>query len=180
MQHLVLLALLILVVGLILTINKLPAGMDLTFSQRVANNKQAEILYSLLFIVTLPILFIFFVIWFVPTTGISPSFLWFAAIAVVSQVVCTWIPERGGTMTTVHRIFTGISGIALIPMVAIIATSDSITSAVRAIAWIILTLMIVLLSVALINQKGFKYALLLQVVYYALFFTILVLTTYSI
>lgn len=179
MQHLGLLSFLLLVVGLLITALKLPGGLSKTFSQRVANSKIAEVLYSLLFILTLPLLYLFFAEWFVPSLGMPQYFLFFAAVAVIFQIVCTWVPERGGTMTTVHRTLTGISGIALLPMVFIIATTQSTSAYLMIVSWIALIGMLTLLAVALLNQKGFKYALLLQVGYYALFFAVILLVTYT-
>jgi hypothetical protein len=165
-------------VGLGFAVFKLPGGLSKTFSQRVANNRVAEILYSILFIVTLPLLYIFFAAWFVPSLNIPRYFLFFAAIAVIFQILCTWVPERGGKMTTYHRLLTGVSGIALLPMVFIIATARGISTSTVVIALAVLAGMLVLLIIALLNQKGFRYALLLQVGYYLLFFVVVLLATY--
>ncbi len=178
MQHLGLLSFTLLAAGLLFTVNKLPGGLNKTFSQRVANNKNAEILYSLLFISTLPILYLFFANWFVPTTDLPKIFLVFACIAAAFQILCTWVPERGGNMTIVHRALTGTSGIALLPLVWLIAVTNSISPGLRFISWVVLVLMLVLLAIALFYQKGISYALLLQVGYYSLFFAIVLLVTY--
>jgi hypothetical protein len=178
MQHFGLIPILTLIVGLVITVIKRPAGLDVTFSQRVANNKQAEILYSLLFVITLPLLFIFFASWFVPANDLPHVFLWFAAIVVIFQIVCTWVPERGGRMTIVHRLLTGISGIALLPMVLMLATARSISTELRYMALSGFVLMVILLTIALVNQKKFRYALLLQVGYYFIFFVVVLLVTY--
>lgn len=178
MQSLVLLSLALLIIGLTYTALELPGRLSKTFSQRVADNKIAEVLYSILFICALPLLYLFFSRWFVPKNHISHLFLLFAAVAVIFQISCTWIPERGGRMTVIHRSLTGISGIALLPAVFIIATTHSISATLRYTVWVVLGLMIILLTVALANQKGFRYALLLQVGYYALFFAAILLVTY--
>lgn len=178
MQHLGLLSFVVLVVGLGITAVKQPGGFSKTFSQRVANDGLAEILYSLLFMVTLPILYVFFAAWFVPSLHMPQHFLFFTAIAVIFQILCTWIPERGGKMTIIHRVLTGISGIALLPMVFMIATVGSIATNITVVVWSALIGMVVLLTVALLNQKGFKYALLLQIGYYLLFFTAVLSVTY--
>ncbi len=178
MQYLGLLSFILLVGGLGATAVKLPGGLSKTFSQRVANDKTTEILYSLLFLLTLPMLYLFFAVWFVPSLNIPQYFLLFAAIAVIFQVLCTWIPERGGKIAAIHRILTGASGVALLPMVLIIATAQSISSSMRVVAWTVLFGMTALLTVALFNQKGFRYALLLQIGYYVLFFAIILLVAY--
>jgi hypothetical protein len=178
MQYLGLIAFIILIIGLTFTAIVMPGDLSKTFSQRVANNKRAEILYSLLFMITLPLLYLFFATWLVPAKALSQYFLLFAAIAATFQILCTWVPERGGTMTVIHRTLTGISGVALLPMVLLIATVSNISPVMIFMSWIVLILMIILLAIGLVNQKGFKYALLLQVGYYVLFVAVILLVTY--
>ena len=178
MQHLLLLSLALLIGGLAGVAFTLPGGLSTTFSQRVAHHKTGEILYSLLFMSALSILYIFLSSWFVPHNNIPRVFLVFAAVAVSFQIACTWVPERGGWMTVVHRCLTGISGLALLPAMWVLATTQGLAAGLRYALWCGLLLMVGLLIIALANQKGFKYALLLQVGYYALFFTALLLVTY--
>ncbi len=177
MQHLGLLSFILLAIGLGITATVLPGGLGKTFSQRVANRKTAEILYSLLFITTLPLLYIFFVLWFVAALDMPSYLLYFVAVAAIFQILCTWVPERGGRMTVYHRLLTGISGVALLPVVLIVALySNSMVTSIT--AWTTLVGMLLLLAIALLNQQGYKYALLLQVGYYALFFAVILLLTY--
>ena len=168
----------LLIVGLGFVVTKWPGGINMTFSQHAAANRSSKIFYSSLFLITLPILMLFFSAWLVPQKGLSDVFLWFAGVAVVFQIVCTWVPEDGGMRTLVHRILTSISGIAMLPLVAIIATAPNLSIFVRTISLIALFLMIALLGMALRNQKGYKKALLLQVGYYAAFFSAILSATY--
>ena len=135
--------------------------------------------YSLLFIITLPLLYLFFTHWFVPAYDIADIFMWLALVASTFQVACTWVPERGGTMTTVHRILTGISGIALLPTLSIIASTRTVALELRYLAWFGVAFMSGLLIIALAHQKGYRYALLLQIGYYTVFFAIVLLVTYQ-
>ncbi len=178
MQHLGLLTILILIVGLTFTVTRWKGGLHLTFSQHVATNQWAKIFYSLLFMITLPILGFFFVAWLVPTKHLSSIFLYFASVAILFQIFCTWIPEEGGRKTVAHRILTAISGVALLPLVVIIAISTNLSMITRNTAWIGFLVMIALLGIALSNQKGYRYALLLQIGYYAVFFIIILMATY--
>src|SRR5882672_4665850 len=104
MQHLGLLTVLLLIVGLTFTVTTWKGGVHLTFSQHVARKRSSKIFYSLLFLITLPILMLFFYAWLVPTKNLPNSFLWFSTIAVLFQIICTWIPEEGGRKTVVHRV----------------------------------------------------------------------------
>lgn len=178
MKHLGLLTVLLLIVGLTFTVTKWKGGLHLTFSQHVATKRSSQIFYSLLFLVTLPILMIFFSAWLVPTKHLPNSFLWFAAIAVLFQIVCTWFPEEGGRKTVIHRILTSISGIALLPLMVIIATTTTLSMTIRNAGWLGFLIMITLLGIALSNQKGYRYALLLQIGYYTAFFIVMLMTTY--
>jgi len=178
MQHLLLLVIALLVIGLAFTVVKWPGGAHMTFSQHAATSRWSKIYYSLLFMITLPLLMWFFAGWFVPEKALPAAFLWFAGIAVAFQILCTWVPEEGGTKTKVHRALTAISGIAMLPLVIIIATSSNLPGLVNIVAWVGLCVMTALLGVALKNQKGFRWALFLQIGYYATFFAVLLAANY--
>lgn len=178
MQHLGLLTILILLIGLTFTVTKWKGGLHLTFSQHAATNRTSKIFYSLLFLFTLPLLLFFFAAWLVPTKSLPNIFLWFSAMAVFFQIACTWIPEEGGRKTVIHRILTAISGVALLPLMGIIALATNLSITIRSAAGIGLGVMLTLLSIALRNQKGYRYALLLQLGYYTVFFLIILLVTY--
>jgi hypothetical protein len=178
MQNLGLLSFLLLGAGLTFTVTKWPGGLHMTFSQHAAVSRWSKVFYSLLFMIVLPVLFLFFAMWFVPAKGLPGAFLWIAAISVLFQIACTWIPEEGGRKTIIHRLLTSVSGVALLPLIVIIATSSNLSTLVRYTAWVALIAMVALLMVALGNQKGFRYALLLQVGYYAAFIGVILLVTY--
>jgi hypothetical protein len=178
MQHLLPLIIAVLILGLAFTVIRWPGGLHMTFSQHVVATRWSKIYYALLFLVTLPALLWFIAAWLVPHKHLPEVFLWFASIAVVFQILCTWFPEEGDWKTSVHRVLTGISGVAMLPLVVIIATVSSYSLLVTTTSWIAFGFMIVLLAIALSHQKEYKWALLLQVGYYASFFVVLMLATY--
>lgn len=179
MQHLLALVVIMLILGLAYTVTKWPGGLHMTFSQHVAVTRQSAIYYAFLFLGTLPLLVWFIGSWLVPQKQLPDAFLWFMYVAVLFQIMCTWFPEVGGWRTTVHRVLTGISGAAMLPLVVMLATAASLSIVVRFSAWGILAFMVFLLAIARSNQKGYKWALLLQIGYYAAFFALLLLATYS-
>lgn len=178
MQHLLTLIIVMLVIGLSYTLIKWPGGMHMTFSQHAAATRYSKVYYSLLFLTTLPLLMWFLVAWLMPNKNLPGVFLGFAGIAVLFQILCTWFPEEGGRKTKIHRTLTGISGIAMLPLLLIIGVSASVPMAVRGVTWFGLIVMMILLGISLRNQKAYKWALLLQVGYYAIFFAVLLLVTY--
>ncbi len=172
------LVILLLVSGLAFTAVTWRGGVHMTFSQHAAATRWSKIFYAILFLITLPLLAWFVASWFVPHKHLPQAFVWFTCIAVLFQIVCTWFPEEGGWKTTLHRGLTGVSGIAMLPLVVILATSSGLSLFVRIASWAALCFMVTLLAVALSHQKGFKWALLLQIGYYSAFFLVLLLATY--
>ena len=128
----------------------------MTFSQHAAKNRQSKVFYALLFLTTLPIYVWFIAAWFIPHKHLPESFLWFTYIAVLFQIVCTWFPEEGGWKTVVHRLLTSVSGVAMLPLVVILATATSLSLCMRIVAWMTFGAMALLLTIALANQKGYK------------------------
>jgi len=178
MQHLLVVVIVMLILGLTYVVAKWPGGLHMTFSQHVAVGRQSAIYYAFLFLATLPLLVWFISGWLVPQKQLPDAFLWFAYVAVIFQIACTWFPEVGGWRTTAHRVLTGISGIAMLPLVVMLATASNLSSVVRLAAWAALGFMVFLLSIALIHQKGYRWTLLLQIGYYATFFIVLLIVTY--
>jgi len=150
----------------------------MTFSQHVARSRWSIVYYSALFAVSLPVLYLFFTEWFVPTFHLSKWFVLFVTIAIVTQFLCTLFPEVGGWKTVTHRVLTGISGVALLPLVAIIAISPYVSQAGKVLAGLCFVAMAALLIIALRNQSGYRHALLLQVGYYVLFFLAVLFVAY--
>ncbi len=178
MQYLLIVVVIMLITGLSYTVVKWPGGLHMTFSQHVIATRWSKIYYASLFLVTLPLFVWFIGSWLIPQKQLPGTFLWFTCVAALFQLACTWFPETGGWRTTVHRVLTGVSGVAMLPLMFILATTSSISISVRFSAWAALGLMIILLVIAVSNQKGYKWALLLQVGYYATFFAVLLLATY--
>lgn len=150
----------------------------MTFSQHVARKRSSAIYYSVLFAVALPLLYLFFADWFVPEFKLSGWFTALVLASVAAQFLCTLIPEIGGWKTTVHRVLAGISGIALLPLVAMMIVSSHISPYGRILAGITLVAMTVLLAIGLKNQQGHRYSLLLQAGYYVFFFALVFMVAY--
>jgi hypothetical protein len=150
----------------------------MTFSEHAAQTRASKLYYVLLFSVTLPLLYLFFVQWFIPVHELGTAFALCIIVSLASQYVCTYFPDDGSATTPVHRVLTGISGVALLPLLVIIAFSAA-TSVLMAISLTATLAMLCLLVFALKHQAGYKHAMLLQIGYYALFFSVILLMTYT-
>lgn len=178
MQHLILLVIILLVAGLAYVPLRWPGGLHMTFSQHVAVHHWSRIYYALLLLATLPLLLLFLVAWLVPERSLPSAFIWFATIAVIFQIACTFVPETGGRRTIIHRILTAISGIAMMPLVVMLIADQHLSPLARVVAFGVLILMLTLLFVVLMHRQGYNKALLLQIGYYAGSFVAILAATY--
>jgi hypothetical protein len=149
-----------------------------TFSQKAATSRASIIYYVVLFSVALPMLYLFFAELVIVELQLSDAFYLIMVISLLGQFICTLFPEKGGTVVA-HRLFTGISGTLLLPMLVMIALSPRATLLVSWAAILSVAIMSALLVVGLMNQSGHRYALWLQVGYYTLFFIPLLLIIWA-
>lgn len=146
------LATVILAVGLLFVILKWPQDRHKTFSQHVAPKRSSIFYYATLFALVLPLLILFFTKWFAPHFEISSWFSILVIIASVLQMACTLIPEVGKNIK-IHRALAGASAIFLIPALALILLTPSITLVSKIIVAAALSIMI-LCAFLVIRRKG--------------------------
>ena len=163
-------AVLILFTGLAFVIYRWPRGKHYTFSQHVAVHRWAAVYYSLLFLLTLPLLLLFFINWFVPALQLSGWFTVSIVASAIMQFACTLVPETGGRRTAIHQTLAGISAIFLLPCLGLLLASDSVTAAGKALTILsLLTMFGIVLGVHRTKGKPGPF-LLLQSGYFVAFF----------
>ena len=177
-KYLGLISFIVIVSGLFFTVWRWPGGLHMTFSQHVARSRSSAIYYSLFFALSLPLLCTFLVSWFAPAFQLSDWYGFLVIVSSIFQFLCTLVPEVSGWKVRVHRILAGISGILLLPATALIIASPVITRTDKILTGVCLAGMVMLLAIALKNQKSYPYALLLQAGYYFLFFVPILFITY--
>jgi len=168
----------LLLTGLLFVVWKWPQGKHMTFSQHVAQHKSATIYYFFLFAITLPLLNIFFIKWFTPTSNLPIWFDVFAVTASAFQIACTLVPELPGWRTKWHQLLAGTSALLLLPLPMILTNSSNIEIADRIVSAISLFVMFGVVVFA-IRVKG-KHAKLLvaQAIYFAAFFALVLFISY--
>jgi len=178
-QNYILLALLILLPGLAFIVWRWPLGRHATFSQHVAGKRSSRLYYFLLFAITLPILCIFFWRYFVPTYQLSHVTMLLVAIAALSQIACTLIPETGGKKTATHQTLAGISALCLLPILVIIVFAPTI-SILEKVACVVCggAMLVIILSAAIFRNRKLP-LLIFQASYFAAFFIAIIFVTYS-
>lgn len=173
-----LISVMLLLVGLWFVIWRWPQGKHMTFSQHVAQHKNATI-YFFLFAITLPLLNIFFIKWFVSAFDLTVWFNVFAIAASVFQVACTLVPEVPGWRTKLHQVLAGISALLLLPLPCMIVFSQNTGTPGRFLAVISLAIMVGVIGFT-IHAKGRHVNLLIaQTAYFAAFFAPILFISYS-
>lgn len=176
--HLGYISILLLAAGLAFVVLKWPRGIQYTFSQHVAPRNSSSIFYSLLFIVTLTLLLIFFASYFIPTYELPIPFKQLLVISCVAQVLCTFFPECGKEKTKIHRVFAGISAACLPLLLAILSAWPTIDSFGRILSGACLVIMLAILCLAIFTRLRKTHALILQIMYNVAFFVPILFIAY--
>ncbi len=176
--HLGYISILLLAAGLTFVVLKWPRGVQYTFSQHVAPRNSSSIFYSLLFIVTLTLLVIFFASYFIPTYELPIPFKQLLVISCVAQILCTFFPERGKEKTKIHRVFAGISAACLPLLLAILSVWPTIDSFDKILTGVCFVIMLAILCLAVFTRLRKTHALILQIAYNVAFFVPLLLIAY--
>lgn len=168
-----LLAIGVLMCGLLLLVTLWPQGIHKTFSQHAAASRYLVGYYAALFSVVLVLLNIFFIAWFVPVFKLPGAFIFFALSSSVLQLLCTLIPETRGWKVPTHRLLAGASALLLLPCMILLFNTK--VGLVAVISFLMMFAIVITLAVM---RSRLRYALLLQAVYFAAFFTPIILLSY--
>ena len=179
LQHLGIASVVILAVGLSLIPMVWPYSIKHTFSQHIARHKSSTLYYSILFSIFLPLFLTFFIAWLVPHLQL-PTIVTVLIVAVaITQYACTFIPETHGWRRQWHRALAGSSAFGLIPIVFSLTFVPHMPVQVTATCSSILML---ILPIIFLHPKFHKFgeSYIIQAIYYAAFFTPVIVATYTI
>ena len=183
MEHLLLLCIVLLIVGLAFLVYHWPQGHSKTFSQHAAAQSVTMYYYAGLFVMILPLLALFFYDYFIPKYQLSSFFASSIFLAVAGQLVAVIIPESGGWRSRLHRHAAGWSALGLFLSVGSIMYELPLSFPLYLFGSITLLVMLACSSLTFkstLSRKQFehRYFLWLQIIYYALFFGMILLVTY--
>lgn len=170
-----LIALATLVAGLIFLIIKWPKDIHHTFSQHAATNNRSSLYYSLLFAIVLPVLAVFLFSWFVPFFNVPSIFTVLVGLSMVFQYACTLVPEMGKNVKS-HQTLAGISGLLLLPGLALCTLASGVSAMDKFICAICVVFMVAI-AIA-VTYKRTRYALILQSAYFTAFFVPILVISY--
>lgn len=173
-----LLAFAFLLFGLAFIVIHWPQNKSMTFSQHVAKHKNAILFYIFLFAVGLTLLLLFFFQWFIPTFNVPWVFGFLITISAVTQFLCTLIPETGGLKSNCHRVLAGTSAVLLIPALATLLITVSLSAISKSVVILSFLTMAFIIYLVVKNRGSHKYFLVLQSVYFLVFFISIFVISY--
>lgn len=94
-----------------------------TFSEHVADNKWALVVFMSLFPLMTIAYYYFLAAWFGPNFNMPPMYYWLLGAAFVSQLVFTWVPARKGRMVQLHTGFAIVTTSVMMAIAVLILTN---------------------------------------------------------
>lgn len=178
MHYLGVISIVIIWLGLLYLINKWPGKPSMSFSLHATQTKGAQIYYFLLFLVSLPLFYIFIVGWYVPSLHLNSWFVVLTTIGVIGQLIAATVPAVPGRKTAIHNI--GAYGMAatFIPLSLIVAMAGDVHMYARVVAALAVLYMICTLGAALVLPRLRAHYIYFQAGYIAAFHAVILTSAY--
>lgn len=164
--------------GLFFLVYKWRGEPHMSFSLHAAANRKAYLFYLGLFVITLPLFFVFVVKWFVPTLNLPRTFIYLVIAAMVFQFVAALVPEVEGKRARIHRFSAGIVTFLLIPMTFMLVNAKHIPLSIRALAMAAALFMVIVWGLYVWIESFNKHFLYFQAAYVAVFHLTILACTY--
>lgn len=163
--------------GLLFVLYKWPGNASMSFSLHAAQTKAGQLFYLILFLVSLPLFYLFIIQWFVPTFQFGWLFVTLVTIGVIGQFVAVLVPALPGKKELIHNAAAYTMGLTFIPLSFMIALADvSIVARYITGAAIVYMLMAPLLYAFV--RRTHAYYLYFQAAYILAFHIIVLVATY--
>ncbi len=151
----------------------------MTFSQHAAQYKSSQIYYLFLWLVCLPLFYVFMVAWFVPEFSLG----WISTLCIslgsLGLAIAATVPETTGWRVTVHRYSAFGQALFLLPVVLIIAVSPEIGNAARLFAGLSTIIMLSEVLLLTYHKRAHPKMLLIQGSYIMAFHLTILIATYT-
>jgi hypothetical protein len=173
-----LLSIIIVWTGLLFLLYKWRGNRSMSFSLHAAQTKSGQIYYFFLFIIVLPLFYLFIIKWLAPTLNLNNNFTYLIGLGVVGQLLAVLVPALPGRRMQIHNFGAYLMAFTMIPVSLFIAFATvpflvSLVAALGAIYMVVAT--ILLLTV----KRSHAYYLYFQAAYIATFHVIILLSSYT-
>lgn len=180
MQHLGLIAIILLSVSGFYTMRRWPMVARRSFSENVARDRSSLLFFGIYLTITTVLFYAFLLFWLGPNLGVGLSFYVLAWTAFFLQLLLSWVPATTGRSMAIHNV--GAYGIALIMPLSVIAilltTTVEVTFVQRAIITMFMVIAATIFSLLLFVSKARKIFLYGQLTYFTSFWVVMLAFAY--
>lgn len=163
--------------GLIFLLYKWRGNKSMSFSLHAAQTKAGQVYYFFLFLITLPLFYLFILKWYIPSLDLPGASTYFVTAGVLGQLLAVIVPAAGGWKEQIHNIGAYIMAFSMVPLSVFVAFSG-IPTLVRIITVLGIAYMISASLLYLLSQTARSSYLYFQAAYIALFHIIVIASTY--
>jgi len=173
-----LLSIVIVWAGLFFLLYKWRGNKSMSFSLHAAQTRGGQIYYFLLFLITLPLFYVFILKWYIPTFDLPNAFTYLVTAGVLGQLLAVIVPAVNGQKEQIHNFGAYLMAFTMIPLSVFIAFAD-IPALVRILAVAGIIYMIGSGFLYIYSKRARSNYLYFQAMYIALFHVIIISSTYS-
>lgn len=119
MQHLGLIAIILLSVSGFYTMRRWPMVARRSFSENVARDRSSLLFFGIYLTITTVVFYVFLLFWLGPNLGVGLSYYILIWTAFFLQLLLAWVPATTGRSMAIHNV--GAYGIALIMPLSVMA-----------------------------------------------------------
>lgn len=141
----------------------------ISISKNAAANRSSYLMMLVVQSVTLPMLFLFWSKWLVPTLELPLLFSIFAGLGCLGLLLAAWIPDVKGWRSTAHGLFAYGAVMLAIPMLTILYLSPRISLFAKYMALLVLVYEMAVVAMFAVLEKVKSRHLYLQAGYIFLF-----------
>lgn len=110
--------------GLLFLLYRWPGNKSMTFSLHAAQTKGGQIYYFLLFLIMLPLFYLFILHWYVPALNLPNIFTYLVTVGVLGQLIAVIVPAVGGRKEQIHNFGANLMAFTFIPLSMFVAVAD--------------------------------------------------------
>lgn len=180
MQHLGLIAIILLVVSGFYTMRRWPMVARRSFSENVARDRSSLLIFGIYLTIVTVLFYIFLLFWLGSNLGVGLSYYILIWTAFFLQLLLAWVPATTGRSMAIHNV--AAYGIALIMPLAVMAILLTATVEVTFVQRVIVTMFMIIaatiFSLLLFVPKARKIFLYGQLTYFISFWVVALAFTY--
>lgn len=163
--------------GLIFLLYKWKGNRSLSFSLHAAQTRAGQIYYFFLFVITLPLFYLFVIRWYVPALHLPTLFTVIATIGILGQVIAVLVPAVGGRKEQIHNFGAYLMAFTLIPSSWLVFRAH-IPVGLKILTLAAITYMVVATFLFLFVARARAFYLYFQAAYVLAFHAVILTTTY--